>query len=107
MSRAHGDLLAIWDLRPGARQRLTILEGPERELYLYCGDGRSGEEIEVFAGKCAAAFDATAFSEQWINDRLMVFLDGRYLSVAVNELSNVARSDPVGAARPAREALAS
>jgi ribosomal peptide maturation radical SAM protein 1 len=84
----HGDTLAVWDFRPGADQTVTILEGSDRELYLYCDQYRSRQNVHAFLsargvdGSCA---DATL--EQLVTSRLVVELDQRYLSLAVRMAS--------------------
>jgi ribosomal peptide maturation radical SAM protein 1 len=80
----HGDMLGIWDFRAGARQTVTILAGEERALYLYCDQHRSRQKIDQFwaelgTGNC----DLDAVLGRLVESRLMIELDGRYLSLAI------------------------
>jgi len=80
----HGARLAIWDFRPVARRLLTILEPWERQVYLHCDEHRSKRSIDGIAdGWPAGRPDVSELLERLLADRLMVLLDGRYLSLAV------------------------
>jgi ribosomal peptide maturation radical SAM protein 1 len=78
----HGECLAIWDLRRGASQRLTILRDLERLVYLHCDQHRSRGSIEaLLAG--AEHFEFEPLFERLLAKRLMLKIDDHYLSLAV------------------------
>jgi ribosomal peptide maturation radical SAM protein 1 len=84
----HGERLAIWDLRPCASRNLTILEGGGRDLYLYCDQHRSPEQIRARATAPDLAGEALEpFLGRMLRDRLMLRLDGHYLSLATKALA--------------------
>ena len=81
-------VLIITDTRPLAATFQRRLTGLPRELYLYCDTGRSLKRIVGFAAERAVnePFDEASIKqrlEEWIDQRLMVHLDGRYLSLAL------------------------
>jgi ribosomal peptide maturation radical SAM protein 1 len=77
----HGDTLAIWDLRSRPKRTVTILRGAEREVYLYCDQARGLSQIEALAA--FSYMGIREFLEGLIRDELMIRLDARYLSLAV------------------------
>ncbi len=80
----HGDRLAIWDLRRGAERRLTVLTGRERQLYLFCDRHRSRAAIDAYLEECGEeGFPLDAFLDRLLEARLILAVDGRYLSLAV------------------------
>ena len=90
--RPDGALL-LTDTRPCAavfQQRLT---GWEREVYLYCDTGRSLAAIQRRLHTATAnPPDRAALVnvlERWRRERLLAFLDGRYLSLALRAASDV------------------
>ena len=46
----QGEALQIWDLRPGARRRVTLLSGLGRRIYLDCDEIASLSELKKRAG---------------------------------------------------------
>jgi ribosomal peptide maturation radical SAM protein 1 len=91
--RPDGVLLVI-DTRPGAELFQRRLTGIERAVYLFCDAGRTLPEILAHV---AATFDPSEANEsaigamlaRWVAARLMVFLDGRYLSLALTTARRV------------------
>ena len=86
-------VLIITDTRPLAAVFQRRLTGLARELYLYCDTGRSLKRILDFAARQTGegAVDEAAvkrFLEEWIDDRIMVYVDGRYLSLALRAASD-------------------
>ncbi|WP_048709753.1 RiPP maturation radical SAM C-methyltransferase [Microvirga massiliensis] len=82
----HGDHLAIWDFRTIAEERLTILTGSDRALYLFCDAQRSAPNIMKFAAEelglsAEAAMEAVTRLAQ---ANLIVEVDARFLSLAVS-----------------------
>jgi ribosomal peptide maturation radical SAM protein 1 len=75
----HGEQLAVWDFRPRARRLLTILDSWERRIYLHCDEHRSRRSIE----ENGSGRDTGELLERLVADKLMVAIDGRYLSLAV------------------------
>jgi ribosomal peptide maturation radical SAM protein 1 len=91
----HGEDLAIWDLRGDAEQTLTILDGYERALYLFCDQHRSLGEIQALPQSSQAGAAAVAASvDRLLDARLMIHLDDRYLSLAVSADPPVSDSEP-------------
>lgn len=86
-------VLILTDTRPGAAEFQRRLTGWEREAYLFCDAGKSlrkiGEHLEsrpALAGRARCAPDEAALKrllDQWVAERIMAFLDGRYLSLAL------------------------
>lgn len=76
----HGDCLAIWDLRRGAAQRLTILRGQERLVYLHCDERRTRQSIMSLLDGDA---EFEPLLEAFVTKRLMLKIDDQYLSLAV------------------------
>ena len=80
--------LVLHDTRPCAVSFQRRLTGLDREIYLFCDAGRSLEAVVRRAAKHAAgrSLDSGAIRrllDGWIADRLMVYLDDRYLSLAL------------------------
>ncbi len=98
----HDDRLAVWDFRAAATRRLTILAGPERELYLFCDRHRSRTAVLTHAAEHGLSPAAAADTlDRWTAGRLMVSIDDRYLSVAVRSTAAVVptpRPTPAAAA---------
>ncbi len=80
----HGDRLAIWDFRAVAVRRLTVLGADERALYLHCDAQRSRQALLGFLRERGLDADAARrVLDRLVNDRLMLHLDQRYLSLAI------------------------
>jgi ribosomal peptide maturation radical SAM protein 1 len=92
----HGDCLAIWDLRPGASQRLMILRNDGRLTYLLCDQHRPLRSLERSFPDLSRA-EIEAVLDRFIARKLMLKIDGHYLSLAV-------RLPAAGAARQERAA---
>jgi ribosomal peptide maturation radical SAM protein 1 len=79
----HGESLAIWDRRPKTKRTVTVLHEIEREIYLYCDQHRTINQIETVVQR---VFGVTSMVQPFLNDmvrdRLMIHLDGSYLSLA-------------------------
>jgi magnesium-protoporphyrin IX monomethyl ester (oxidative) cyclase len=71
MSDQDGKLLII-DTRPCAPSRFVTLEGPEREIYLACDTPQT-----------VASVGSPEVLHNLVERKLMLHLDGRYLSLAV------------------------
>ena len=87
-------VLIITDTRPLAATFQRRLTGLARELYLYCDTGRSLKGIVDFAVERSENEPADETSikrrlEEWIDHRLMVRLDDRYLSLALSAFSDL------------------
>ena len=82
----HGENLAIWDLRARAAKTLTILAGYQKAVYLYCDQNRSLNDIKAFLAKSNSG-DAPieGFLEEMTLSKLMIYLDRRYLSLAIRD----------------------
>ena len=81
-------VLIITDTRPGAAILQRRLTGIEREVYLYCDTGRSMRKIVEFAaarsgGSPPEPSDVARWLDGWLDARLTVCLDDRYLSLAL------------------------
>jgi ribosomal peptide maturation radical SAM protein 1 len=84
----RGDgVLLVHDTRPGATAFQQRFTGLERELYVLCDTGQPLEKIL----DCATRFGPPAVDEaavhemlkSWIDARIMVYIDDRYLSLAL------------------------
>ena len=83
LDRSDG-LLILTDTRPGARAFQHRLVGVEREIYLFCDSGRKLDQIVAHVSEESVdEAGVRRLLEGWIADRLMVYLDGRYLSLAL------------------------
>lgn len=81
-------VLILHDTRPSATVFQRRLTGLARQIYLACDAGRSLRQILEFAAEHAGTGTADQPSIQrmlheWLDQRIMVFLDGRYLSLAL------------------------
>lgn len=81
-------LLILHDTRPCATAFQHRMTGLDRELYRFCDTGRSLRKLLEYVADRAG--DQTVepkkiqrLLDQWVDDRLMVSLDGRYLSLAL------------------------
>ena len=84
-----GAMVSIVDTRQGG-WRVHRLTGVPRDLYLTCRESRSAERAELdLAGRLTGEQITDLFAE-WIEDRIMLALDGRFLSLAV-ERSAISR----------------
>ena len=80
-------VLLVHDTRPAAAQFQHRLTGAARAAYLLCDTGRTLEEILA----CASAFGPAAAAEssvrrmlqEWVDARIAIFADRRYLSLAL------------------------
>lgn len=80
----HGDTLAVWDFRSGAARTLTLLDGLMRDVYLFCDQCRSRKEIDgLLQTSDASGLCIDSFLDRLVRDRLMIYLDARYLSLAI------------------------
>jgi len=70
--------LLIWDLRPGRRRPLTVLDGGEKELYELCDATTSLSTLESRLGR-----EITRSLERLVADGLMVRDRALFLSLAV------------------------
>ncbi len=90
-------VLILTDTRPCAAEFQRRLTGLEREIYLYCDTGRSLKKILELASQRAAGgpprstpatqrMEASAIQcvlDRWLDERIMAYLDDRYLSLAL------------------------
>ncbi|WP_051367028.1 RiPP maturation radical SAM C-methyltransferase [Hamadaea tsunoensis] len=84
----HGDQLALWDFRAVAVRRLTVLEGGARDVYEHCDEHRSLAALTRYAtGIGLPGPELRRILDELCEARLMLELDGRYLSLAVPVLS--------------------
>jgi len=80
----RGDDLAVWDFRPVAKRRLTVLTGLDREVYLLCDRQRSGRAVEeLVEGLGSTAEHARDILSRLTTDGLVLEADDRYLILAV------------------------
>jgi hypothetical protein len=87
-------VLILHDTRPCAAAFQHRLTGLDRRIYRFCDPGRPLKTIVEFAaqGDSGSRMDEASVRrllDGWLAARLMVFLDGRYLSLALR-----APSDP-------------
>jgi ribosomal peptide maturation radical SAM protein 1 len=95
----HGTDLAIWDFRADAVRTVTILNGFERLVYLFCDQNRPFQAIQRHLEERGCATDRLeAFLSEVTEARTMVCLDGHYLSLAVSA-DLMAKYDPASKAR--------
>jgi ribosomal peptide maturation radical SAM protein 1 len=77
--------LILLDTRPGAKQLQRRLTGWQRELYLFCDQGRTLAAVgRQMAGR-AEPVDPLVWQKtlrDWVHERIMALLDDRYLSLA-------------------------
>ena len=86
-------VLILTDTRPCAGEFQRRLTGQERAIYLYCDTGRSLKKILQRAAQCSGEQPADEAAvktilDQWIDQRIMVRLDDRYLSLALRAPSD-------------------
>jgi len=85
----RGDgVLILHDTRPGASTFQRRLSGVERIVYLFCDTARSLQKIirhvgESGDGRAVHESEIRRMLDQWVEQRLTAFLDGRYLSLAL------------------------
>jgi len=102
----HGDRLAVWDFRRGAARRLTVLDGVERSVYVHCDRHRTRQSIdELLTDLGATGFPLDALLLRLVAERLMLAVDGRYLSLAVALPSPGGSPDGTTVAHRLRDAL--
>ena len=85
-------VLVLHDTRPCAGAFQHRLVGLERELYLYCDAGRSMRQILQFAaehaeGRPVEEARIRRLLQEWLDQRIMVCVDERYLSLALRALT--------------------
>ncbi|MCS7237153.1 MAG: RiPP maturation radical SAM C-methyltransferase [Thermoguttaceae bacterium] len=82
----RGDgVLVLTDTRPVARQFQRRLTGWERELYLFCDQGRTLRDIVSFVSSVHPEPDLSSIREtlaNWQDERLITCIDEHYLSLA-------------------------
>ena len=88
----RGDgVLLIHDTRPDAAAFQQRFTGVAREVYLLCDTGQTLEEVlrcaDRFGPGAADEADVHSMLKTWIDARIMVFLDDRYLSLALRAAS--------------------
>jgi ribosomal peptide maturation radical SAM protein 1 len=83
--------LHLLDRRANA-QRHVCLEGIEREAYLACDAGATAGAVAAAVG-CAEA-TAVAILERFVHERWVVYVDGRYLALAVSLDGHIPESLP-------------
>jgi ribosomal peptide maturation radical SAM protein 1 len=91
--------LVLHDTRPCAVSFQRRLTGLDRELYLFCDSGRSLEAVVQHAAGQGAprSLDPASIRrllDGWVTDRLMAYLDGRYLSLALRARQGSAEELP-------------
>jgi len=85
----RGDgVLILTDTRPCATAFQRRLTGWQREVYLFCDPGRSFERICEFAESLPAdpppdAAAVLSTLDEWLAERIIARLDGKYLSLAL------------------------
>lgn len=82
--------LNLYDTRPSAKQREMVLEGAAKVIYEYCDQGRTLPSIMQHLIKKKEAFTSSTdrnsvmkLLDSWIQARVMVQADNRYLSLAI------------------------
>ena len=79
--------LMLYDTRPNADCFQRHLTGEERIVYLFCDRGRSLaailKHLTEVTGRKPDEDAIRATLDQWLKDRIIVFLDGQYLSLAL------------------------
>jgi len=77
------DELVIFDTR-GGRMRQHRLRGLEAELYLICDTAQTLQTLtQVAATRSITPDNLKALLRQWLEDNLMIYWDGRFLSLAL------------------------
>jgi ribosomal peptide maturation radical SAM protein 1 len=77
------ELTTILDTRGGVRKEVR-LKGFERDLYRYCGQARPLSKLEEKFGTELGPIGLRVVLGNWVEARLMIELDGRYLGLAVD-----------------------
>ncbi len=93
-----GGELRVWDFRPSATVRLTRLRDLERECYLLCDQACSPRKLVqglASQGRQVGAADLEGILSGPLERGLMVWMDGKYLSLAL----------PFGRYQPKPEAI--
>jgi len=81
--RDAGEFISIRQILPDGTQRIHRLNGLSREIYLYCVDVRSVQEVMEMAGERISLEKLGRFVQGLVNKRLM-FSDGKHmLSLAI------------------------
>lgn len=76
--------LAVFDFRPVARRCLVVLDGLDRDIFLFCDSHHSGRAVETFAEGLGRSADTARESlGRLVADRIVLCLDDRYLSLPV------------------------
>ncbi len=78
-----GEVVRVIDTRAGNR-RETVLAGDLRDLYLLCANAKPAQKLEEEFGPEVDSRDLTDVLAEWIRERIMIRLDGRYLALAVD-----------------------
>ena len=91
-------VLLLHDTRPCAATFQRRLTGIERQLYLYCDTGRSLTKVLQFANEHAhdQPVDESRIRQmldEWVDERIMTYLDDRYLSLALRSPADDNRYD--------------
>lgn len=87
MSMHKGEQLMIYDSRPVARQREVALEGVEKEIYTFCDEGKPLAIIMRHLDEIGETQDedfVVRLLNEWIEARVMLHVDDRYLSLAIS-----------------------
>ncbi len=82
------EVLLMTDTRPAAKTFQWRLTGWQRELYLYCDPARTAAEVFAFVAREMPApkpsqQQVSAALDEWVHARVMAYLDGKYLSLAL------------------------
>jgi ribosomal peptide maturation radical SAM protein 1 len=84
-----GGVLILHDTRPLAAAFQRRLAGLDRQLYLFCDAGRSlraiVEHAEQSSGEAVDEAKIRQTLDTWVQERIMVFMDDRYLSLALRK----------------------
>jgi len=78
-----GATLTIQDFRVGAQRYTTALSGGMRELYLYCDQNRSHQQIAERARQLGVDQEINDFLRRMLELHLMATADGRFISLAL------------------------
>jgi ribosomal peptide maturation radical SAM protein 1 len=80
------DRLVITDTRPSSLEHSAVLEGLCRDVYLACDEAPQSQKLfETFEKQGVSSDALEAVVQRLLDTRLMIALDGRYLSLAVRE----------------------
>ena len=90
LSMTGNGRLTLYDTRPHARQRETILDGMAKAIYEYCDEGRTLASILRHLKERGVLLEAQtepnemdAILKSLVDARLMLHVDDRYLSLAI------------------------